>query len=207
MGTPTTVRVKGMHCASCVKLIEKTVSKQPGVKNIAVNYGTETAKIEFDENTTSIEQLSQSIAGQGYTFIAPDSPATSKKNGEVSNSTTAAKREKIEEIAAMRRQVFTSLPLVAVSIFMMVWDTLESFGKIGSMPRILEVFLHHLLPIMATYMLFVVGKPYLKGALNFFRTGRANMDTLIGIGTSAAFLYSFIVTAFEEALASLLDVE
>jgi Cu+-exporting ATPase len=71
----------------------------------------------------------------------------------------------------------------------------------------IKEFVHHLLPIFATYTLFVVGKPYLLGFYRFLRYGKANMDTLIGIGTSAAFLYSFIVMAFEEALRPFINVD
>ena len=60
---------------------------------------------------------------------------------------------------------------------------------------------------MATYTLFVVGKPYLLGFYRFLRYGKANMDTLIGIGTSVAFLYSLIISAFEENLKLFINVE
>jgi Cu2+-exporting ATPase/Cu+-exporting ATPase len=68
-------------------------------------------------------------------------------------------------------------------------------------------FFHHLLPIFATYILFVVGKPYLLGLYRFLRYGKANMDTLIGIGTVAAFLYSFAVSALEDVLRPFINVE
>lgn len=67
-------------------------------------------------------------------------------------------------------------------------------------------FLHHLLPIFATYTLFVVGRPYLVGLYRFIRYGRANMDTLVGLGTLSAFIYSFILNAFESTLAPYVDV-
>jgi len=68
------------------------------------------------------------------------------------------------------------------------------------MPKIAEEFFHHLLPLFATYSLFYIGQPYLLGLLRFFRYGKANMDSLVGLGTVAAYLYSFIVSAFEETI-------
>lgn len=65
------------------------------------------------------------------------------------------------------------------------------------MPIWLYEVWHHLFPIMATYVLFVIGRPYLIALVRFMQTGIASMETLIGLGTSVAFLYSFIVTAFE----------
>jgi len=70
-----------------------------------------------------------------------------------------------------------------------------------------EEFFHHLMPLFATYILFVVGKPYLLGFYRFLRYGKANMDTLIGIGTGAAFIYSFAVTAFEDVLKPFVNVD
>lgn len=73
------------------------------------------------------------------------------------------------------------------------------------MPEWLYEFWHHLFPIMATYVLFVIGKLYIISLLRFMKTGIANMETLIGLGTSTAFLYSFILTAFEVPLAPYID--
>jgi Cu+-exporting ATPase len=67
-------------------------------------------------------------------------------------------------------------------------------------------FFHHLLPLLAAYTLLIVGKPYLFGLYRFFRYGKANMDTLIGLGTGVAFLYSFIISAFEESLRPFINV-
>jgi Cu2+-exporting ATPase/Cu+-exporting ATPase len=84
----------------------------------------------------------------------------------------------------------------------MMWEI--GGGPLGFWPQIPEVvmtFFHHLLPILATYSLFVIGIPYLSGVVRFTKYRVANMDTLVGIGTSVAFLYSFVVTAFENVLA------
>jgi Cu2+-exporting ATPase/Cu+-exporting ATPase len=89
----------------------------------------------------------------------------------------------------------------------MGWDIFAHYGFAPEMGEMIKEFFHHLLPVMATYALFVVGKPYLTGVYRFLRYGKANMDTLIGIGTVAAFLYSFAVTAFEEALRPFINVE
>src|SRR3989339_1768669 len=88
----------------------------------------------------------------------------------------------------------------------MGWGILADYNVLPKMSDTLYEFLHHLLPLMATYVLFVVEKPYLLGLYRFLRYGEANMDPLIGLGTVAAFLYSFIVSAFEDVLKSLVDV-
>ncbi len=204
MNTPRTFKIKGMHCASCAGIIEKTFKKVEGVTLAEVNYGTESAKVSFDENKTNPQALSETIQPLGYSLIIETDRADHGGNHMGANS---QKEEKLLELAAMKNQVFSSIPIALISAFVMSWDILASFNKIPKMSYFWSEFFHHLLPIMATYILFVVGKPYLKGFYRFLRYGKANMDTLIGIGTSAAFLYSFVVSAFEESLEPYINVE
>ncbi|MFA6158207.1 MAG: copper-translocating P-type ATPase [Candidatus Paceibacterota bacterium] len=118
-----------------------------------------------------------------------------------------SKKEKFAEIRDMGSKVISAAPLALVSVFVMAWDILAQYQSVPEMSLVTSEFFHHLLPIMATYVLFVVGKPYLLGVYRFLRHGRANMDTLIGIGTLAAYLYSFVVTAFEGPLKPFINVE
>ncbi len=90
----------------------------------------------------------------------------------------------------------------------MIWEIGSiQFKVFPEMSDILMEFIHHLLPIFATYSLFVIGLPYIKGMIRFFRYFVADMDSLVGIGTSVAFLYSFIITAFEPSLEGLINVK
>jgi Cu2+-exporting ATPase/Cu+-exporting ATPase len=89
----------------------------------------------------------------------------------------------------------------------MAWDILSQYNLVPMMGEIIKVFFHHLLPIMATYTLFVVGEPYIIGFYRFLRFGKANMDTLIGMGTITAFIYSFATTAFEDVLKPFLNID
>ena len=213
-----TYKIKGMHCASCSAIIEKTLKKVDGVKDVQVNYGTETAKLTFDEAKTNPEHLSQKVEHLGYSLVAqkeqPMSHAgMSAADMGMSENEHAAhlglnqtKEEKLAELADMKWKVISAIPLTVFSAFVLGWETLAQFNAAPAVPYFWEEFFHHLLPIVATYMLFVVGKPYLLGFYRFLRYGHANMDTLIGLGTSAAFLYSFAVTAFEESLRPYVDV-
>lgn len=106
----------------------------------------------------------------------------------------------------MKKSLMVVIPIAIISIGMMTWDIFVQFGTFPMMTDVWKDFFHHLLPIFATYTLFVVGQPYLLGLYRFIRYGRANMDTLIGIGTLTAFIYSFMLTAFESSLAPYLDV-
>lgn len=214
-----------MHCSSCAGIIEKTFKKVEGVDFVEVNYGTETAKIAFDEEKVSPKDLSQKIVHLGYSLIVPkeEEKITNmskmdhahypgmKMGGEEDHSVhlglSQSKEEKLAEITDMKWKVISVIPLVVISAFILGWDSFAQFKTAPAVPYAWKEFFHHLLPLMATYTLFVVGKPYLLGFYRFLRFGKANMDTLIGLGTSAAYVYSFVVTAFEETLKPFLNVE
>ncbi|OGG75717.1 copper-translocating P-type ATPase [Candidatus Kaiserbacteria bacterium RIFCSPLOWO2_01_FULL_54_22] len=209
-------KVKGMHCASCSSIIEKTFKKTEGVYSAEVNYGTETAKVSFDEQKTNPHELSKKIAKLGYSLILPTANHSKMSAAEMGMSEDEhaahlglkqSKEEKLKEVSEMRTKVLSAIPLTVFSIFVMGWDILAQFKALPVMPFVWSEFFHHLLPLMATYMLFVVGKPYLLGMYRFFRYGKANMDTLIGIGTTAAYVYSIAVTALEEPLRQFINVE
>jgi len=209
MSASQTFKIKGMHCASCAGIIEKTFKKQAGVTSAEVNYGTEAAKVTFDSEKTTPHHLSQAIEPLGYSLVIP----TAEEMGMSQNEHAAhlginqSKKEKLAEIADMRSKVVSAMPLAIFSIFIMGWDMLTQFKVISAMPYVWSEFFHHLLPVFATYVLFVVGKPYLLGVYRFIRYGKANMDTLIGIGTLAAYLYSLTIAAFETPLRPFLNVE
>src|SRR3989344_2933223 len=72
------VRVKGMHCASCASIIEKALKKCEGVSVAEVNYGTEKVKISFDEAKTNPEKLSKNIKPLGYNLEIFDADTSTK---------------------------------------------------------------------------------------------------------------------------------
>jgi len=216
-----TYPIKGMHCASCASIIERTISKLDGVDQISVNPATESVNISFDEKKTTPDELNRKLKPLGYSFVLP---ATTPAMDHNSHNMTAeemgmsasehsehlglnqTKAEKLEELSAMKTNLMLAIPIAIISLFMMGWDISIQLNLIKEMPSIWMDFFHHLLPVMATYILFVMGKPYLLGLYRFLKTGYANMDTLIGLGTSVAFLYSFIITAFKEPLEQYLNV-
>ena len=201
-----TYKVKGMHCASCASIIERTIKKIDGVEDIAVNNGTENAKISFDADKTNPEDFNKKLEPLGYSLVVPpvhDMKNMSASEMGMSESEHAAhlglsqsKQEKLAEIKDMKIKLMSAIPLAIISVFVMGWDILAEYSATPAMSVTIKEFFHHLLPLLATYVLFMVGKPYLLGFYRFLRYGKANMDTLIGIGTVAAYLYSFTVTAF-----------
>ncbi len=179
------VGVTGMHCASCASIIERTLAETPGVRSVSVNPGTETATLDIEADT-SVASLSKRIERFGYRLAVPE--AESSTDGS----------------PAYRLAV--SLSIAGLSLAIILWDIGSRLSIVPEMTEATESFFHHLLPVMAVYIFATIGRPYLSGLRRFIRTGHADMDTLIGLGTSAAFIYSFILSAFENQLASYLDV-
>ena len=182
-----TFDVKGMHCASCVNVIEKKLKKVDGVVNANANLATNKATVTYHDHV-SPESLSSAVKTVGYELVVEDKKEMDHMNHGGSE-------------ANLKENVIVSLILVAISVFIMAWEIFFP------MSHTIAEFFHHLLPLFATYMLFVVGRPYLAGIWRFIKYKKADMDSLVGIGTLVAFLYSFVLTAFEEPLAAYLNTE
>ena len=201
--------IRGMHCASCAATIEKTFKKQPGVVSAEVNYGTETAKVSFDEAVTTPEHLSETIKPLGYSLVMPTAEAMGMSADEHAAhlGLNQSKQEKLAELAAMKRSLLLVAPITIFSIVVMVWQALAEFSLIPMMSEGWQSAEGLLSPLLAVIVFAVVGRPYLTGLWRFIRYGKANMDTLIGLGTSVAFLYSLVVTVLAEPLAAFINVE
>lgn len=212
MSTTKTYKVDGMHCASCANIIERKLKKLQGIEDVAVSYANESAQI-VKEDALNLDAINAMTAPMGYTFTEEMQHDEGKMSHEDhmnhgNGGEQGAGNEKDSELKNLRKNVLISIPIMIISVIVMGWEIFSNdialFPKMG---ETLEEFFHHLLPILATYMMFTVGRPYLLGVWRFLRFGQANMDTLIGIGTLVAFLYSFAITAFEETLRPYIDVE
>ncbi len=199
-----------MHCASCAAIIEKALKKTEGVESAEVNYGTETAKISFDESKTNLLDLSKKIEPLGYT-LADNSTAEAMGMSASEHAAhlglNQSKKEKLAELEAMKKKIISVMPLAALSIIFMVWGILTQFRLVPEMPMGLNKIFEYILPLMAIYTLIVVGQPYLQGVLRFLRYGKANMDTLIGLGTSVAFIYSAAISIFADSLKNYINIQ
>lgn len=182
-------KIQGMHCASCATIIEKTLSKVEGVKKAQANYGTESLEIDFDPQKISPQALSDKIKPLGYTLKIED-PENPHAHHE--------KETETRELSALKIKVWIAMPIVIFSITMMTWEGLSiAYPSLPVIPESTAQILEKIFPLLATYILFVTGSPYIKGVLRFLRYGKANMDTLIGLGTITAYLYSLSISLFE----------
>ncbi|MBI5044548.1 MAG: copper-translocating P-type ATPase [Candidatus Levybacteria bacterium] len=186
-----TFDVKGMRCASCVNVIERALKKVDGVSDASVNLATNKATVKYSEHTSEHDLVS-ALKDKGYELVM-EQPKNNVNHVDHMSHTTDQNK--------LKENVLVSIPIAAISILYMLWEIFFP------MSYTIKEFFHHLFPLLATYMMFVVGRPYLAGVWRFIKTRSADMDTLVGIGTLVAFLYSFIVTAFEGPLAQYLNTE
>lgn len=202
-----TFPVKGMHCASCASIIKRKLEKLDGVTSCVVNYGTEKAEVTFDAQKTNLLQMNDQVQKLGYSLENSSDPHAGHDMSAVS-SDQRVKMQKVIELQTLKNHVQIAIPFVIFSIFVMTWEIgADPLRLWAEMPEVIMEFFHHLLPIFATYMMFVIGIPYIRGIVRFVKYRIANMDTLVGIGTLVAFLYSFVVTAFDKVLAPYLNTQ
>ncbi len=175
-------QVGGMHCASCATIIGKRLKKLPGVREVQVNYATEKAVIDFDAEKVNEERMNAEIEKLGYSIMAPKTEVASHVH---------AKEDDMHESHVKTEFV---LPLALFIFFVMMWDIgARSFVFIPNLPIPMGL-MNVIMMILATIVMFWIGRPFILGVTRFIRYRVANMDTLIGIGTLSAYLYSTVIT-------------
>ncbi|MEU8561884.1 heavy metal translocating P-type ATPase [Streptomyces cyaneofuscatus] len=171
-GTGTVeLAIGGMTCASCAARIEKKLNRMDGVE-ATVNYATEKAKVTYRGEDVSVQDLISTVEATGYTAQEPPPPEEAKRSG------TAETEEPDRELTALRQRLVTALVLAVPVIAMAMIPALQ-FDNWQWLSLTLAA------PVV-TY----AGWPFHRAAWTNLKHGAATMDTLISVGTSAAFLWS-----------------
>ncbi|MBI4427275.1 MAG: copper-translocating P-type ATPase [Candidatus Magasanikbacteria bacterium] len=163
--------ITGMHCASCALMIESKLNKLPGVKSAQVNSATEKATVEYDCDSCDSEKIIKTVKGAGYGAQIADEETVDEHQ---SQHEQAIKKE--------RNQFIFSLVLtIPVAILSMILRD-ESYQS-----KLIQT-------ILAGIVQFYIGSRFYVGMYYAGKNKTANMDTLIAIGTSAAYFYSLATT-------------
>ncbi|MHC6180522.1 heavy metal translocating P-type ATPase [Clostridium sp. JNZ X4-2] len=175
-----TFQIEGMSCAACARTIEKVSKKLDGVEEANVNFATEKLTITFDPSKMKVDDLKKDVARAGYKIIEEESNIDKNKKKE-------------EEIKELKRRFIVSavftIPLLVAAMGPMITEKLNIMlpGPIDPMVHPREFAVIQLLLVIPV---IAVGRKYFTvGFKSLFRKS-PNMDSLIAIGTSAAFLYS-----------------
>lgn len=189
--------ISGMHCASCGSIVTKKLQKIPGIESCYVNYATERANVLFDKTRVDVDLMNSEVNKLGYSLSSPHSSASVMDHSE-HLGINQSKEQKFHELSILRKKVNFSMPVALIIFGLMVWNILSKFSPlIPNQPISMPIF-NAVSFILATIVLFWVGRPYLEAVLRFIRYRVANMDSLVGIGTLTAYLYSAIIFLFPQ---------
>jgi len=206
--------IVGMHCASCKQLIEKMVGKLSGVEMVNVNYASETMSISYDETMITLEQIGEAVqSAGGYQLVTHDGGTLLASPSKVANMqqtdgmsmdhkthASALKKEEYQKLKKIVTLVgIGAIPFLLLMLYMAFRSpstemTLPlgyiSFSGVGYNIAVL----HLLQFFLATPILFIGGKQFFVSTWRALKVRSANMDTLIALGTTTAWVFSTLVT-------------
>lgn len=168
--------IQGMHCASCAKIVENHLSKAAGVKTASVSFASEKASVTFDADITDVETLTKSIEEAGYKASLADDKNAIK-----------VEKQKEQEIDTLFKKFLSGLILSLPMLIFMFLPMIKSLPGSQLLPYAGLISL-----ILATPVQFIIGAGFYKGAWSALKMKTSNMDSLVAIGTSAAYFYSLI---------------
>jgi Cu+-exporting ATPase len=174
-----TIPIKGMTCASCVAAVEKALRKLEGILEASVNLATEKATVEYLPTLVSTVEIKNAIKDVGYEPVEIKEDVKDRE-----------KESRIREVKELRKRLIVGAVL-SVPIFL---GSFHSFFP--WVPAFLSSF--YVLLALDLPVQFWVGARFYRGFVAALRHRSADMNTLIAVGTSAAFLYSLAVTFFPE---------
>lgn len=182
--------IKGMHCVSCALRIESALSRVPGVKSARVNFSTESAMVEMESDKVKREDLVEAVRNAGYEVREkknpPDGFTSDATGGEEDEDWEEKERKK--EVESLRNKLWLG---VALSLPVAVLSYPQWLAFVAEIPQ----FTRFLIMLLLTAPVqFWVGGQFYQGFWRGLKHRAANMDSLITIGTSAAFFYSVLAT-------------
>ena len=178
-----TISVTGMTCATCVRRVERVLTNVPGVLEASGNLASERATVEYLAGEVEPRELEKAVESAGYGVVREDEKSSVEDSHE-------------REYRKLRTDFFLAAALTAVIL-------------VGSLPHMLGFmlpiptgWLNLGLLLLATPVQFWAGWRFYLGAWGALRHGQANMNTLVVMGTSAAYLYSVVATLAPQLFAA-----
>lgn len=185
-GTTQTFAIEGMTCASCAQTIEKAVGKLSGVDKASVNLATEKMQVSYNPSAISVSDVTGAVSNSGYAAVLETTDTQAHSRAE--------KREKKE------KRIKQLLNRFGISIIFTIPLLIISMGPMVGMPLpnivdpMINAFNFSLLQLILTLPIMVVSWEYFQKGFKSLFKGHPNMDSLIALGTAAAFVYSLAAT-------------
>jgi Cu+-exporting ATPase len=180
-----TLSIEGMTCASCSSFVQRTLARTPGVQRAVVNLATEQATVEYEPGLIDRAGLRAAVEQAGY-GVAEPAPAAEASPLAVDDALAARKATAYQHL---RRRFGVAAGLAAVIMplsMLMLWPALAH--------RISMPLLNYGLLLLTLPVVLYSGRAFYVAAWKGLRHGTASMDTLIAVGTGAAFLFSLVAT-------------
>lgn len=179
MKKKTTVLIEGMSCAACSRGVERSVSKVDGVLSVTVNLTTNSAAVVYENKQCELSDIEAAVVRAGFKVV---------KNKDTANE-NAAKNEKMSKINLAVALIF-SIPLFIISMGHMMGISLPNVISPDSNPvRFALVQLVLVIPVL------IAGRKFFINGVRAVFHKNPNMDTLVAMGSSSAFIYSIVMTA------------
>jgi Cu+-exporting ATPase len=166
-----TLQIAGMSCINCAKSIEKALSGKEGVYHAAINFAAETLTVEYNPEQISVAGIKKTVHDVGYQVI--------ESQKTVENAEDKARQRHITRL----KNLLAASIILTIPIILFTW-----FPILPLLPNNLWLF------ILDTPVQFIIGWTFYVGAYKGLRNKTANMDTLIVMGTSTAWIYSTVIT-------------
>ena len=182
--------VKGMSCAACSARLQKVLTNMDGVLSAQVNFAAEKASVEYLPSQVGYREFKEAVAGAGYEVT----------ESEGDNAVLKEQQERDARYKDLKKRLLAGVILTA-PIFLIMYGPIFCLGHIFglnlkslfNMPARLGFFIQFAL---ATPVQFWIGRQFYRGAVSAARHRTTDMNTLIAVGTSAAYLYSVLATFF-----------
>ena len=189
--TETTLAIQGMDCASCANRVESALTKQSGVLKASINFATERAQVRYVPGAVSMADLKQAVRDAGYDVLDTD--------GETGRA-DVERQAREEEKQTMKRRLLWALaftvPVFLLEMGPMVVPALGEFvGQVMS-----DATRYVVLFALTSVVQFGPGLYFYKHGWPALRSGSPDMNTLVMIGTSAAYGYSVVATFVPQIL-------
>lgn len=187
------LQITGMSCAACARSVETAIQKVEGVSSGVVNFGAEQATVDYDPGTTDLQTIQRAVEKAGYGAVpAVEFGAASPPGADAAIATSPNRTQR-----SLRRKV----------IFGGMVSALLVFGSIPMMTGLniawIPAWLHHpwLQLVLSTPVMIWCGQEFFGGAWKGLKRRRADMNTLVALGTGAAYLYSLVITLAPQLMA------
>jgi len=176
-GTRLVIPVTGMTCTACQARVQRNLARTPGVADATVNLMLNNATVSFDPGAVSAEQLVEAIRDSGY---GAELPANTKGAFEEQEE---AERAHVHEVQTLTRKVVVAMAAAVVAMGLSMWTAGES-----------NTLIRWALLLLTTFIMVWAGRHFYTRAWSALKHGGSNMNTLISVGTGAAYLFSVAAT-------------